>query len=489
MIATRSWLSGIGIRVSNKNNNHPKQQSILGILAFETARTMSRLISLYKSLTDKELNKLHKEILRSEGVVYLNSKEEGFLLNVACAELIEDLDCCAISVARLGKKCSDPALYSFEQVYSDLKLGLIDISKLDFVSKEVDKNLAKMQKLISATSSLYSGLESLSELEASGRKLNQWRHKRDLLDNKLVTQKQLVGHYQEVSLWNRTFDETVCLLARTICIVYARICVVFGPYISVLPQISAGLGQVRFHSGPIQSRPRQNNPFPNKPCSKSGPVGKTSKQDLSRFWSRTINNVDSEFDFGVGVGFKENHSYNYLFGGDGKKNKLIQAAPPSTLGGSGLALRYANVIVQLESYLNSPCSVGDDEREELYRMLPTSLKMLVRSKLRKSWRKEEGEFGSWGDESMAEGWRDALKVILGWLSPMAHDTVRWESERNFEKQNVEPKPTVLLLQTLHFSDREKTEAAITEILVGVSCIFRFENRCFCSSSESEDEFR
>lgn len=85
-----------------------------------------------------------------------------------------------------------------------------------------------------------------------------------------------------------------------------------------------------------------------------------------------------------------------------------------------------------------------------------------------------------GDSSsqseQAEGWRDALEAIMGWLAPIAHDTARWQSERTLEKQNFDSKPTVLLIQTLHYSDMEKTEAAIVEVLVGLSCIFRYEKR-------------
>lgn len=85
------------------------------------------------------------------------------------------------------------------------------------------------------------------------------------------------------------------------------------------------------------------------------------------------------------------------------------------------------------------------------------------------------------DESLAEGWRDALKQIMEWLAPMAHNTINWQLERNLEKTKFDIKPSVLLLQTLHFSDKEKTEAAIADILVGLSCICKCENRQWSES--------
>lgn len=156
--------------------------------------------------------------------------------------------------------------------------------------------------------------------------------------------------------------------------------------------------------------------------------------------------------------------------GASKNNRVFHAAGPSTIGGSGLALRYANVILLAERYLDSATIIGRDERKNLYEMLPENLKFSVRSKLGKNVK------GPDTDESLAEGWREALESMMGWLAPMAHDTVRWQLERNYEKMKFESKPPVLLLQTLHFSDKEKTEAAIAEVLVGLSCICRFGNR-------------
>ncbi|KAL8210840.1 hypothetical protein R6Q57_005277 [Mikania cordata] len=53
--------------------------------------------------------------------------------------------------------------------------------------------------------------------------------------------------------------------------------------------------------------------------------------------------------------------------------------------------------------------------------------------------------------------------------------MKWQHERSFEHQNVMPKTGVLLLQTLFFADQKKTEGAITELLVGLNYIWRFDN--------------
>ncbi|KAK3007146.1 hypothetical protein RJ639_016703 [Escallonia herrerae] len=271
------------------------------------------------------------------GITYLNSKDVAFLLSLACAER---LDRDATAVARLGSKCSDSELNRFDLVYTDLKLGTIDMGKLEYGSKEMQKRIDKMERLISATSNLYTALESLTEMEISKIKLKQWKK----------------------------------------------------------------------------------------------------------------NTVAMQEDDGYG----EN--------GAGKNNRVFHAARPLTVGGSGLALRYANVILLAEQYLDLVVVIGNDARQNLYHMLPENLKASVRTKLKKKVRVMED------DESLAAGWREALTEMMGWLAPMAHDTLKWQMERTFERKKFDLKPSVLLLQTLHFADKEKTEAAIARmrsLLVGI----------------------
>jgi hypothetical protein len=54
--------------------------------------------------------------------------------------------------------------------------------------------------------------------------------------------------------------------------------------------------------------------------------------------------------------------------------------------------------------------------------------------------------------------------------------IRWQSERNFEQHQIVKRTNVLLLQTLYFADRGKTETAICELLVGLNYICRYEHQ-------------
>ncbi|KAJ6719445.1 PLANT/PROTEIN (DUF668) [Salix purpurea] len=155
----------------------------------------------------------------------------------------------------------------------------------------------------------------------------------------------------------------------------------------------------------------------------------------------------------------------------GTKSKLMAYAPPSSIGGSALALHYANVIIVIEKLLRYPHLVGEEARDDLYQMLPTSLRVSLRTHL-KSYAKNLAIY----DAPLAHDWKETLDGILRWLAPLAHNFIRWQSERNFEQHQIVNRTNVLLLQTLYFADRGKTEAAICELLVGMNYICRYEHQ-------------
>lgn len=156
--------------------DEPSPSETLDVLAFDATKTMCRLVSLYKSLTDVEIHKLRHHIIKSKGVSHLNSPDEFFLLNLACAERLEDLNLAAAAVSRLGSRCSDKNLSSFDAVYADMKCGAVDVRRLEpFGTRNVERVVDRMERLVNATRNLHMAMESLSEMEASERKIQRWR--------------------------------------------------------------------------------------------------------------------------------------------------------------------------------------------------------------------------------------------------------------------------------------------------------------------------
>ncbi|KAL0545120.1 hypothetical protein IC582_020263 [Cucumis melo] len=487
VVATMPWLSSSIKGTTNQTLQFFFQDKstppTLRILCFDTAKTMAALISLYRSLSDDEISRLQNDTLRSKGVSYLNSRDEEFLLNLACSERLEELNNAASSVSRLSRKCADLGLTRFDLLFSDMKLGIFHSVKSDPGFKNVAKLISRMEKLVLLTAELHSAMEALTEMEASEKKLQKWKQlgpkqfppvNFELFDKKLSSQRKDVKHFKEISLWNQSFDYAVGMMTRLVCFIYARIVTIFGP---LVPDQACSLyhnPQIRILRDRVW---RWNFYGGNRKCSsdneyrlvtQSGPIPKKGKKELVRFPS----GIRAKDDIGIGCGeFNSSTPAN---------NRVYTSAPPTTVGGSGLSINYANVILFAERCLHAPATIGEEARGELYEMLPAGIKEKVRAKLRRNnWVKRgEGaeEMGSGGNgHSLAAGWREAVEEMLGWLGPLAHDTVRWQSERNMEKQRFDTNPTALLMQTLHYSDLEKTEAAIVEVLVGLSCIYRYEN--------------
>ncbi|MBA0756499.1 hypothetical protein Gogos_022283 [Gossypium gossypioides] len=450
-----AWLSAA---VDKAGGPFSPNKSTLQILAFEAAKTMSRLVTLYKSLSDDELFKLRKGPVKSLGVAFLNSMDESYLLGLACKEKLEDLGHAVVVVSCLSKQCIDDELIRFEIAYHNKKQGIIDVGNVDFNSRNVRKAIEKMEKYADATSALHASLVALNELEVSEKKMQKPKINIDYFNEEINFQRKQVLHFRQISLWSQTFDTIVGLMARIVFVIYARICTIFGPFVPSLTKRKALHMKVYPETSYCLLVDKEKY---TEHASKSGPIMKASRTKPRP---------------------RHSHSGQLCLSGpimkasrtEPKNKSLIQSAPGNTVGAAGLALHYVNIIIMAESCFHSTTSISNESRENMYEMLPISLKHALRRKLKGHLSKdvEESDEG----QGLAQGWKEALGEIIGWLAPVAHDTLRWQQERDSQQQKLDSEPTALLMQTLHFSDLEKTEAAIMEVLVGLSCIYRYEGR-------------
>ncbi|KAI5056141.1 hypothetical protein GOP47_0029662 [Adiantum capillus-veneris] len=535
-----------GKRTSDSRKKSMKKEKVrIDILAFEVASIMSKSVQLWQSLCDQEIRRFRAEVMKSEGVLNLVSDNESVILSLACLEKLQDLTAVAFSVSRLGKRCHDHALIGFEHIFNDILKQTIDVQELEFSNKEMEAKMKKMERYIVTTSNLYQELEMLSEMEQAIRRLRDEgdpAQKDNLfaLEQKVVWQRQEIKYLKDVSLWNRTYDKMVGLLARTVCTLYGRIIRVFGFPIMGWPQVltMSRNGEVD-HSGSITSclsteEPKISNDSLNGYASSFVPV--TGSVSLTRDRSISIPPLSSMFSpapsyqtsesymplslcFSPGRQFTQQRSMSanyasrdlespgsspsgtpfhdnfisrsgdpsgctlpssgpFALTGNKRVNKLhfdpkmkLQNAPPSTLGGSGLALHYANVVIIAEKMARYPHLISQDARDDLYHMLPKNVRMALRTRLRPCMRM----CSSPDCEGLSlREWKEDLERVLGWLAPMAHNMIRWQSEHNFEQQQLIPRTNVLLLQTLYFADQVKAEAAITDLLVGLNLLWKHE---------------
>lgn len=144
-----------------------------------------------------------------------------------------------------------------------------------------------------------------------------------------------------------------------------------------------------------------------------------------------------------------------------------------TLGDAALALHYANMIVLIEKMASSPHSVDLKARDDLYNMLPTSIRIVTRTKLKCH---TTNKSSSIHDADVAEKCSTVLVQTLEWLAPLAHNTISWHSERNYEKEHAAVKANVLLVHTLFYANQAKAEAAMVDLLVGLNYVFKIETK-------------
>ncbi|TKY62047.1 phosphatidylinositol-3-phosphatase myotubularin-2 [Spatholobus suberectus] len=145
-----------------------------------------------------------------------------------------------------------------------------------------------------------------------------------------------------------------------------------------------------------------------------------------------------------------------------------------TLGDAALALHYANMIVLIERMVSSPHPINLDTRDDLYNMLPTTIRAALRAKLKCHAKGKSSSVRH--DTNLAAEWSPVLAQMLEWLAPLAQNMISWHSERNFEKEHSILKANVLLVQTLYFANQAKTEAAIINLLVGLNYVCRIDTK-------------
>lgn len=585
---------------TSKKHEASSEKAIIGVLAFEIASMMSKLVHLWQSLSDKQIVRLREEIMNSVGIRKLVSDDDEFIVNLICAELVENLRHVLRSVARLAEKCNETSLKSFELVFDDFVKTGADPYGWEYSWKKMERKVKKMERFILMNANLYQEMEMLSELIQTQRRMNCSDGDSDSvnlveLQKKVAWKKQEVKNLQELSLWKRTYDYTVRLLVRSLVTIFGRIKYVFGTaqmadveedmdsrvtnldYINRSQSVSALMlssvhpsqnsrarfasgplgnsttksGPIlkmdntsNFYSGPLKSSTRKSGPISGmtesvnfysgplgKPTTKSGRISGTSKFS-KKLWrtphhssdlhdkkpplkpnrmtqvgpfkgcmmvgnSSPVNNFlvnPNDAQSGILDGAKDTvvangctfHSQSIF----SSKQKLLNA-PPNTLGAAALALHYANVVIVIEKLVVSPHLIGHDARDDLYNMLPAKVRADLRAKL-KPYTKSLAS--SMYDAALAGEWSEAMAGILEWLAPLAHSMIRWQSERSFEQQSLVSKTNVLLVQTLYFANQEKTEAIITELLVGLNYIWRFGRELNakalleCASSKIFDEY-
>lgn len=513
-----TWFSNLW-RTSRKSTVHLQEKGMIGVLTFEIASLMSKLVNVWHCLEDGQLQRLREEIANSTGIKKFISEDDEYLMELAFAEVMENVGYVARAVVVLGKRCADSTYHNLKQVFDDPVEIDLNWCGWEYRLKKMERKVKKMEKFVAATAQLYQELEVLAELEQSLRRVkgNPESSQVKLLEfqQKVLWQRHEVKNLREMSPCIRSYDYVVRLLLRSVFTIVGRMKQIRGVEeenydsgyssdkllarshsISALMQSSVQpyennlLGSKSCHLGRsfsnlTLSRDKYRSSFkkvirarrfahvgPFKGCmtGSDSPVLQSfilSSSDILRSDGNKMKSVNNNIEpVSCSSSSRMITTRVFLF----NFKHTLSTAPQSTLGSAALALHYANIIILLEKLVSSPHLISLDARDDLYNMLTSSIRTSLRAKLKVF---SKNSASSIYDSGLATEWRLAMARILDWLSPLAHNMIKWHSERSFEKQRMTSGANVLLVQTLYFADQMKTEAAVTELVMGLNYLSRF----------------
>lgn len=175
-------------------------------------------------------------------------------------------------------------------------------------------------------------------------------------------------------------------------------------------------------------------------------------------WSRSMEEVMEKL---VDVVLFLKQEISNAFGNTEDKTSEKGSIPnQQKLGSVGLALHYANIILQIDSIVARSNSMPPNSRDALYQSLTPNFKASLRSKT---------HFLHLEKKPNVADVKGEMEKTLCWLVPMATNTVKahhgfgwvgeWVNTGTFGAIDV------MQIETLHHADRQKTEAYILELLL------------------------
>ncbi|KAG6596534.1 Protein PSK SIMULATOR 1, partial [Cucurbita argyrosperma subsp. sororia] len=470
----------------------------IGFLSFEITALMSKLVLLWNRLQDSEFTTVKQNLSSSTGIKKLISDDEQFLMELFMKEIVEDLQYIAKSIVRFGPKCSDPVLHEFEKFVTDPLKNEFNWFGWQYKWKKMDRRVKKMQRFIVLAAELTREMEIVAEIERhlrrktaifafAGGKRHSFKYRK-----KISWHRRHVQSLKLTTPWNRTYDYIVRLFMRSMITIIERIKIVFG--VKEIRRLDYGgeksadrlvpVGSCRRSELEEQGKKQSNNHcpplmkisseikkapqfshFPSFRDCKDGGIGSTPPLTAARqTLPLTLKNRAPSSPRRTNGG---HYSISSFFIKENLSNP-----PPNSLGAAALAIHYSKIVISIERLASAPHLITAEDRHELFNMLPASIRKAVRTAAK-------FRHPPLYNPDLAAEWKSAMGRIFQWLAPMARDMETWHSEQSIEKQpdgadtaadGGGSRSHVLLLQTFHYADREKTEGAIVELLVALSNI-------------------
>ncbi|CAL5204414.1 unnamed protein product [Lathyrus oleraceus] len=353
----------------------------ISILAFEVANTIIKGYRLMQSLSTQNIRHLKEEVLLSEAVHDLVSKEKDELLRIVAADKWHELKVFSEEVSRFGNRSKDPQWRNLDCYFEKISKE----SSAQRLSRDEAESI--MQELMTSaqfTVELYHKLNAMTRFEQDfwhkGEKEDQ-RGDNNLafLEAAIKSQRKQIKNIKKKSFWCRNMEEVIEKL-----------------------------------------------------------------KDIVHFLHLEIRNN---------------------FGSADQKPIIGHIGNRQRLGAAGLALHYANIVLQIDTLVARSLSMLANTRDSLYQNLPPNIKSALRSKLPSYHVIEE--------LTVAEI-KYEMKKTLHWLVPIATNTSKahhcfgWLGEWENTVSEVDTKVfqgSVMQIETFHYAYKDKVEHYILELLL------------------------
>ncbi|KAK4256846.1 hypothetical protein QN277_006516 [Acacia crassicarpa] len=195
---------------------------------------------------------------------------------------------------------------------------------------------------------------------------------------------------------------------------------------------------------------------------------KTQKKQVKQLkkkslWSRSLEEIMEKLvDI---VQFLHLEMNNNFVSEDRQKPVIGYSSSRQRLGPAGLALHYANIVLQIDTLVARSSSMPANTRDSLYQGLPPNIKLALRSKLPSV---------HVANQMTITEIKEEMEKTLHWLVPVATNTAKahhgfgWVGEWANTGSEVNRKNTqtdVTRIETFHHADKDKVESYILELLL------------------------
>jgi hypothetical protein len=206
----------------------------ISILSFEVANTIVKGANLMQSLSKDNIKHLKDNVLPSEGVQRLISRDMNELLRIAAADKRDELKVFSGEVVRFGNRCKDPQWHNLDRYFEKLGSELIPQKQL---KEEAETVMNQLMALVQFTAELYHELHALDRFEQDYRRKLQEEENITapqrgdglaILRAELKSQKKHVKNLEKKSLWSRVLEEVMEKLVDIVHSLHLEIHEAFG---------------------------------------------------------------------------------------------------------------------------------------------------------------------------------------------------------------------------------------------------------------------